>query len=592
MSSAYQKVLSGSGAGGKFPFDTMQEEKKNRDENPDGGGRHRRQKLKKLKESKNMIFIKKFNLQNCQGESQFIRILKKINGIDVNKFIDATDHTRRTRDNRVFVIVFRDSAEVAQIIQWADIINKARVVELGPEYEAFKYDKQHHQVQNQKALAASFKVVVKGLHNETSRTVGMELAQSQYHVQSVQQWGHPYGWFTVELATKEEAHQLAQKGNFKLGTQKAKVELLQPRKPRRLRKPIQCTNCQRHGHTAKFCTSATRCRYCGQNHKHDICPIKGQTRKYRCVCCKGRHAANSKRCQTHIRICERMGFREPKHENSRGANLRAPRQQRPNVQGGSQQNVASSSQSRAPQSWANAAAKGSQQNAFSAQSGNNFSQDVSIKTSKQNGNHNSNENSNENSNNWNSNDIQFDDMQEEYASNGTSSKRRKLNGGKGETTEAAIVQLKETVSKEKSKNQMLEQQVAQLKKQVRVMKQQIKQLTKQQNKGKSAKAAKGAQASTPSASKESSDNTDEDIEIDMENAQSGSNSKLKLKSKSKSKSKGTNGGAGTSSQTSRRGHRSKPITMEGSERKSKNSKHTKGGSTGSSKPVTSKGNNK
>ena len=67
---------------------------------------------------------------------------------------------------------------------------------------------------------------------------------------------------------------------------------------------IQCTNCQKYGHTANFCFRQVRCQICAKNHhtKEHICHIcKKQGNpcihtKPQCSNCKESHSSNSSEC--------------------------------------------------------------------------------------------------------------------------------------------------------------------------------------------------------------------------------------------------------------------------------------------------------
>ena len=50
--------------------------------------------------------------------------------------------------------------------------------------------------------------------------------------------------------------------------------------------PLRCFNCNKYGHTGKYCRSAQRCKKCGTNHPHSDCQ-----NTLRCVNCGGPHSA-------------------------------------------------------------------------------------------------------------------------------------------------------------------------------------------------------------------------------------------------------------------------------------------------------------
>ena len=58
---------------------------------------------------------------------------------------------------------------------------------------------------------------------------------------------------------------------------------------------VQCHNCQRFGHTKKYCSLNPRCVKCSQEHHTTEC-LKDKNTKPTCIHCKGDHSANYKGC--------------------------------------------------------------------------------------------------------------------------------------------------------------------------------------------------------------------------------------------------------------------------------------------------------
>jgi hypothetical protein len=58
----------------------------------------------------------------------------------------------------------------------------------------------------------------------------------------------------------------------------------------------QCANCQRYGHTKKYCNLKPRCVKCAVYHLTTDCPRKERSPNVKCVLCKGNHPANYKGC--------------------------------------------------------------------------------------------------------------------------------------------------------------------------------------------------------------------------------------------------------------------------------------------------------
>jgi hypothetical protein len=58
----------------------------------------------------------------------------------------------------------------------------------------------------------------------------------------------------------------------------------------------QCANCQRYGHTKKYCNLKLRCVKCAGYHLTTDCPRKERSPNVKCVLYEGNHPANSKDC--------------------------------------------------------------------------------------------------------------------------------------------------------------------------------------------------------------------------------------------------------------------------------------------------------
>ena len=85
-----------------------------------------------------------------------------------------------------------------------------------------------------------------------------------------------------------------------------------------VRSPIQCNNCLRFGHTAKFCRSKAKCSHCGINyHSISTCPSINATDPV-CIFCKLPHLSTDRNCQEwsfqrdikKINATENLPFRE------------------------------------------------------------------------------------------------------------------------------------------------------------------------------------------------------------------------------------------------------------------------------------------
>lgn len=68
--------------------------------------------------------------------------------------------------------------------------------------------------------------------------------------------------------------------------------------PQRKKKDIvQCTKCQRYGHTKRFCFNVARCVKCVGNHATESCKRTNTDSSVQCVLCLGNHPANYRGCE-------------------------------------------------------------------------------------------------------------------------------------------------------------------------------------------------------------------------------------------------------------------------------------------------------
>ena len=575
----------------------------NKNNGPAGSGsKLKRLRLKQLKQSANMIFIKKFDIKQCQGESQLFKILSTINDLNINTFVAAVDHTRLTRDHRMFIIVFKSDAQANQIKQWAEMIDRASINQLGPDYKAFKYAKEHGKQIENAFLADAKCVVVKGLTNESPLSLAAALeSQGGVKVKNVIKWNQ-FGWFTVELVSHEDAVKVVSQGTASFGTQQARFEFEKPRKPRRGGPPIQCKNCQIYGHTAKFCVNSPRCKYCGKSHSSRDCNIKDNNRKWRCCNCKRKHAATNKNCPKYQTICEKIGY---KYQSPRElAKLRKSNNQRGGAGGGISIRRREPKQQQQQQQRNDPNARGAA--SFASVAGNkqsNLNGDIAVNTgpSQQSG-------SNENSRNFNENGNfpfgdELDNFDDEFT-DGSVQKKRRLNGGRQETQSSVIARLRQ-------ENQTLVETVNTLSKEVAALRAQLKQLSEQL---KMQPRKQQQQRQAPPLPPQSSDDDDVVIDETTEKAKAKGKGKRqaqqpKSKGKSKSKSKGNgqkppppartpasrgqkSSNAGTpATRTRTRTRRSSNVTMETHDKRNAD-RRGNNGSTSSQTSGTNKTNKK
>jgi hypothetical protein len=69
--------------------------------------------------------------------------------------------------------------------------------------------------------------------------------------------------------------------------------------PRPVHDIPQCGNCQRYGHTKKYCHRKPKCIKCAGDHPSAKCQNKFLGNKVKCTLCEGQHPANYKGCKVY-----------------------------------------------------------------------------------------------------------------------------------------------------------------------------------------------------------------------------------------------------------------------------------------------------
>lgn len=72
--------------------------------------------------------------------------------------------------------------------------------------------------------------------------------------------------------------------------------------PRQKREIVQCTKCQRYGHTKRFCFNNARCVKCVGNHSTESCMRDKSDERVQCVLCSGNHPANYRGCEIYKQL--------------------------------------------------------------------------------------------------------------------------------------------------------------------------------------------------------------------------------------------------------------------------------------------------
>ncbi|GAB0086381.1 hypothetical protein DMENIID0001_004320 [Sergentomyia squamirostris] len=145
-----------------------------------------------------------------------------------------------------------------------------------------------------------FRVVLKGLHHSTcGEDIKNALQVLGHHVIRInnkrcRQTKKPLPLFDIELAVSSSNHQIYSVNRLL----NCVVEIEPPRPNKEI---IQCTRCQRFGHSKAYCLRETRCVKCLESHWTSECPRKNKDQNVRCVNCNGYHPANYRGCEAHLR---------------------------------------------------------------------------------------------------------------------------------------------------------------------------------------------------------------------------------------------------------------------------------------------------
>ena len=139
-----------------------------------------------------------------------------------------------------------------------------------------------------------FRVVVKGLHHSTED--GEIISSLKDHGHTVHSVGKIFSRQKIQLPMFYVNLELDPKNKniFNINRLLCQVVTVEP--PRARKVVPQCANCQRFGHTKKYCKLSPRCVKCTQMHATADCERKTRDDHVKCVLCEGNHPANWKGC--------------------------------------------------------------------------------------------------------------------------------------------------------------------------------------------------------------------------------------------------------------------------------------------------------
>lgn len=147
----------------------------------------------------------------------------------------------------------------------------------------------------------TFKVVVKNLHQTTDKEdLKSELEQLGHevlYINNIMKKGTriPMPLFMLELRSKNN-----NKSIYDIQRLMHTIVKIEP--PKYEREIVQCTNCQRYGHSKRYCHRQPRCVKCTENHHTSNCTRKSRNDKVKCTLCGNNHPANYKGCRVYIEI--------------------------------------------------------------------------------------------------------------------------------------------------------------------------------------------------------------------------------------------------------------------------------------------------
>ncbi|GAB0086261.1 hypothetical protein DMENIID0001_002800 [Sergentomyia squamirostris] len=162
----------------------------------------------------------------------------------------------------------------------------------------------------QPKIDRSFRVIIKGLHHSTDtneiKSALKALGHTVKNVHNVRDrhTKHPLSIFYVDLQAAS-----GNKTIYDVNRLLSCVVRVEP--PHHKKEIVQCTNCQRYGHTKSFCNRPPRCIKCTIPHSTASCPRNVKDVNVMCVNCGGNHPANYRGCSVHEQLRKKL------HQNLR-----------------------------------------------------------------------------------------------------------------------------------------------------------------------------------------------------------------------------------------------------------------------------------
>jgi len=146
----------------------------------------------------------------------------------------------------------------------------------------------------------SFRVVLKNLHHTTDLDELKKEIESYNHkitrISNIKQRvsKKPLPMFFIDLAPNDN-----NKTIYDIQFLQHMKIIIEP--PHFKKEIVQCFNCQRFGHSKKYCKLQPRCVKCSLDHLTSNC-LKDKNTNPTCVHCEGNHSANYKGCPVYKKI--------------------------------------------------------------------------------------------------------------------------------------------------------------------------------------------------------------------------------------------------------------------------------------------------
>lgn len=153
----------------------------------------------------------------------------------------------------------------------------------------------------QAKMDKTYKAVIRNLHpsinTDDLKNELIELGHDVVHISNIRQSGtkKPLPLFQVELRTKENNKDIH-------SINRLMYSVVQVEKPHVKREVVQCTTCQRYGHTKTYCNRRPRCVKCAGEHLTNQCERKEWGTEVKCVLCSGSHPANYRGCSVYKEV--------------------------------------------------------------------------------------------------------------------------------------------------------------------------------------------------------------------------------------------------------------------------------------------------